>query len=283
MLFLLASVATLAQANSLFNFLGMGSGSKNDNKNATHTNSTMMKQTGLHNVVALAANSKYGIYAVQADNKLYFKKNMESEQQNQAVDFRKPGKIMQLLDTKAALYALMEDAQVHFCVHPCGSEWKTLNVDAAKGKPKTLLQLGTVLGLLTDKGLLLQTNPQSTELQSADMHQQIKHAHIRPNATDYEAYVSTDGRLALVCKKDGNMRQNFLGEGYTSVMLSKTHLYAVKDKTVQRCKLPCGEGEGASKMVDYMAGKTDVLMATFRKHVLACNKGAPLIAVPEDN
>lgn len=284
MLFFIASFVSAAQASSFFNFLLSGGGSNTNNTvtggNATNNTDSLMKQMGMGSVVAFSANTQYGIYAVQSDNKLFYKKDLNAPvEQVNPPSFQ--GKITQLLDLKIAVMALTDGNRAYFCMHPCNvmSNWNLVGVDTNKYKMQTLLQLGRNLGILTDNNMLVIKTPDDTVIPEQPS-QGIKHAHALPGS-DYQAYVDKDGKLVLINSKNGAFKQNFLGEGYSTVLLTDTYLYGVRGQMVTRCKLPC-EGNDAN-MVDYMAGKDTILMAAYNKNILACNKGAPLIAVAEDN
>lgn len=282
MLFLLSSFAVAAQASSLLNFLLKGPTDNNANNNTNTTMDALMKPMGLGSVVALAANNQHGIYAMQADNKLYYKKDLNTTA-DQGLQLPFPGTVKQLLDLDIALMAMTDDGKAYVCLHPCKNDkdakWGPVNWEAGF-KASSLLHLGKNLGVLGDPNTLLILPPDDSPTQKQPS-MGIKHYHYLEKS-DYQGLVDKDGRLVLVTRKNGAMKQNFLGEGYAAVLLTESYLYGIKTgQMVTRCKLPC-EGD-AAKMVDFMSGKDTVLMASYNKNILACNKGAPLVAVAEDN
>lgn len=271
-----------ARASGLFSFFTGGAANNNATANATATN--LMRPLGLGSVVALAANSQYGIYAVQSNdqNKLCYMNDSSAPCNPNVVNFAKPGKILQLQDTKVALFALLDDANIYMCTHPClNNNWQPMQYPnpAKNGKPQMLMQLGNLLAVRSELNILLiQKAANDVNLQESNNSNGVKFVHSLPD-TPYTAYIDSNNRLILGINKDGSFKQNFLGENYDYAMLTGKFLYAARDKMISRCQLPCEQ----QQMVDLLEGQTrnSTLLANFKNDLLACNKGAPLVAIAE--
>ena len=252
---------------------------QHQNQGQCHQQS-MMKSVGFDSVIALAANSKHGIWVIQSDKKLYHKADLKK----QAKSFSgKWNHVTHLQDTEKAIVALFKNGTISYCMYPCKNEggWKSLtpSQNANNEIPISLFDIRGNLGLKTSSGAIYVydlTSGRTTTLNTGKM--SIKSI-VAPSNSTYSLVIDDRLKLYLNNVTENQGAETKLGHGFTSAVLSHKFVYAFNksEKMILRCKLPCGQKH---KLKPFVAG-TKVLMATFKGHLLACIKGNPLISIKE--
>lgn len=267
-MFFLVALVSIASASGWFPSLLA------KNNNATNNNNckkSVLKPVGFDNVVAMAANSTYGIWVVQSDNLLYNKRDMDNSFRVFNISMNN---VVQLVDTGKHIAALRDDGNIIYCQHPCEKDgnWKLAN--KVVDKPNYLFNYMGFLGIISNNDAIGINLEQGNIGQLPDV-KQTKYPYMSLEAK-YAVYLDNQNQLTLI---DFNGVEKKLGNGYKFGILSTNYLYAFKEQEAMtyRCKLPCTSPE---QLQPFLSGK-DVIMAPFKNNLLACSKGNPLVAIAE--